>query len=133
MIFFSLLANALFIADDKGNLIPAPSMDAFPLPPTGDYGMALVKMFLTLAAIIALFFLSYWFLKRLIQNRSQKGADDRSIKILEKRMLSSKTILYLVEVDNKKTLLAESQLEIKKLESFPTEFERGNPQNDPPP
>ena len=91
-----------------------------PMPPT-DLGMALIKMFLTLLALIALLFASYWFLRRLIQNRLQKGVGKQSIEILEKRMISPKTMLYIIRVQNKNILLAESHLEIKNLENFPIE------------
>ena len=117
---FSILANVVFMANEKGDLDPltAPSIEIPPLPSTEAYGAALIKMFLTMIAIIVLFCISYWFLKKLVNNRLQKGSETHAIQILEKRILSPKTMLYLVEVDNKKILLAESQLEIKKLESF---------------
>lgn len=89
--------------------------------PTGDLGAAFAKMLLSLVVIVLLLLVSYWFLKRLIQNRLQKGVGDASIHILEKRMLSPKTMLYLVEIDQKKILLAESQLEIKRLTELGSE------------
>ncbi|HSX38111.1 MAG TPA: flagellar biosynthetic protein FliO [Chlamydiales bacterium] len=88
-----------------------------PIPPS-DMGMALFKMLLTLIALVALLYASYWFLRRLIQNRLQKGVGERSIEVLEKRMISAKTMLYIVQVENKKILLAESHLEVKALASF---------------
>lgn len=112
------LANTLFTSSETDNL---PSIDIPPLPIPGDYGLALIKMFLTLIAILGLFFLSYWFLRKLVQNRLEKGSAHLAIQILEKRMISAKTMLYLIEVDQKKILLAESQLEIKRIESFPSE------------
>lgn len=118
---FSLLANVVFVADEKGELssLAASALEIPPLPPSADYGSALIKMFLTMIAIIVLFFISYWFLKKLVNHRLQRGSDNHSIQIVEKRILSPKTMLYLVEVDNKKILLAESQLEIKRIETFP--------------
>lgn len=86
--------------------------------PSGDLGAAFAKMFLTLIALVILLFLSYWFLRRLIQNRLQKGVGAAAIQILEKRMISPKTTLYLIEVEHKKILVAESHLEIKRLEGF---------------
>lgn len=116
--FFS---DAVFIPDDKGDLVAlaGPIAEAAgPLPPS-DIGMTLVKMLLTLLALALLLFASFWFLKRLIQNRLQKGVGKQSIAILEKRMVSPKTMLYLIQVENKKILFAESHLEVKALESFP--------------
>lgn len=117
---FSFLANVVFMADENGDLSPLKAAAEIPpMPPAGDYGAALIKMFLTMIAIIVLFFISYWFLKKLVNHRLQKGSDNHSIQIVEKRILSPKTMLYLIEIDNKKILVAESQLEIKKIESFP--------------
>lgn len=114
-------ADAVFIPDDKGDLVAISSSIAdvaAPIQPT-DMGMTLIKMLLTLLALVGLLFASYWFLRRLIQNRLQKGVGQQSIEILEKRMISAKTMLYLIKVDNKKILVAESHLEIKALETLP--------------
>jgi len=95
---------------------------------TGDLGAAFAKMFLTLIALCLLLFLTYWFLRKLIQNKLQKGAENSVIHILEKKMISPKTTLYLVEIENKKILLAESHLEVKKLETL----ERDSPEVESP-
>ena len=86
--------------------------------PSGDLGAAFTKMFLTLTALVILLFVSYWFLRRLIQRRLQKGVGEARVHVIEKKMLSPKTMLYLVEVDQKRVLIAESHLEIKRLEGF---------------
>jgi flagellar biogenesis protein FliO len=114
--FISLATNTVYSADANGDPIVQP----IPVPdlPPGDYGAALVKMFLSLIALVALLSITFWFVRRLIQNRLQKGVGVQSIHILEKRMISPKSILYLIEVDNQKVLIAESQLEIRRLETF---------------
>lgn len=111
---------AIYIPDEKGEISALDPLvhETVTQIPSGDLGAAFAKMFLSLLALLILLFVSYWFLKRLVQNRLQKGTSDSAIQILEKRMISPKTMLYLVEVDNKKILLAESHLEIKRLESF---------------
>ena len=86
--------------------------------PSGDLGAAFTKMFLTLTALVILLFVSYWFLRRLIQRHLQKGVGEARVHVIEKKMLSPKTMLYLVEVDQKRVLIAESHLEIKRLEGF---------------
>ncbi|MBX9745057.1 MAG: flagellar biosynthetic protein FliO [Chlamydiales bacterium] len=85
---------------------------------TTNYGSAIAHMLLTFTAVIVLLFVSFWFLRRLIQNRLQKGGGDQAIQILEKRMISPKTMLYWIEVDGKKILIAESHLEVRKIESY---------------
>jgi flagellar biogenesis protein FliO len=83
--------------------------------PSGDYGAAFVKMFLTLIVLILLLCLTTWVLKRLLRARWEKRSSNQMIHILEKRMLSPKTMLYFIEVDGKKMVIAESQLEVKEL------------------
>lgn len=115
------LLDAVFIPNDQGDLVAlaGPIAEAAaPLPPT-DIGTTLFKMLLSFSALILLLFGTYWFMRRLIQNRLHRGVGKQSIEILEKRMISPKTMLYLVQVENKKILFAESHLEIKALESFP--------------
>lgn len=86
--------------------------------PQSDFGMAFVKMLVTLCALIALLAISFWFIKRLLRARGQRGLSPLSVHILERKALSPKTTLYLVEVEGKRVLLAESQLEVRRLESF---------------
>ena len=112
--------DRVFIPDENGELTSLPFAQETPQVAIPDMGMALFKMFITFAGLIVLLYASYWFLRRIIQNRMQKGVGEKSIEILEKRMISPKTMLYIVQVENKKILLAESHLEIKALESFET-------------
>lgn len=93
--------------------------------PTGDLGAAFVKMFICLIVLVILLFVSYWFVRRLIQNRLQKGVGEAAIQIIEKRMISPKTMLYLIEVDHKRILIAESHLEIKRIAELGSEEPHG--------
>ncbi len=83
----------------------------------GDHGASFVKMFLTMITLVLLFGLTIWFLKRLVRMRLEKGTGEQMIHVLEKKMLSPKTMLYVIEHDGKKILLAESQLEIRNIVS----------------
>jgi flagellar biogenesis protein FliO len=121
-----LLAKAVFVPNEKGELvaqtnppteIPTESVPPVEMPP-GEYGMMFVKMFLTLIALVALLGGSVWFLRRLIQQRMQRKGSGQRIHILEKRMISPKTMLYLVEVDSEKVLLAESHLEVRRIHNL---------------
>jgi flagellar biogenesis protein FliO len=91
-----------------------------------DLGASFVKMMISLIAIVVLLFLTYYLLRKIIQKKLQSGSPDSSIFILERRVLSPKTMLYLVEVEGKKVLLAESQLEIKKIETIAEEIHRSS-------
>ena len=120
---FTLIADAMQATDamDPSSLLSDLDPSGGMTPSTsGDMGATFAKMLLTFAVLILLLFGTYWFIRRLVRLRLQKGVGAPSIQILEKRMISTKTMLYLVEVDNKKVLLAESHLEIKRIESFPS-------------
>ncbi len=92
--------------------IQEPTQIADKLP---SYEHAFIKMLLSLGALLVLIFLTVWALKRLSSGRLKFMNNALAIKILEKRSLSPKSVLYLVEVSGKKVLIAESQLEIKRL------------------
>jgi flagellar biogenesis protein FliO len=83
------------------------------------YGSAVTKMVLTLAGLISMVFITIWLLKKLTQGRI--GAfGKKQINILERRPLSPKTVLYVIEFSGKQMIVAESQLEIKALASIDT-------------
>ena len=105
--------------DSKGN-IPAESSQATPT-----YEGAFIKMLVTLIAILIFIFIAFWMVRRMSQGRLLSGNYNRTIKVLEKRPLSSKSMLYLIEYEGKKILIAESQLEVRLLapidEDVPTD------------
>lgn len=90
-----------------------------PLPaPHDSLSRALTKMLLTLLALIVLFGISYYLLKRVGRSR-QKGMNNmKAIKIRERRPISPKTTLYLIELAGKEILLSESQLEVRHLSTY---------------
>jgi flagellar biogenesis protein FliO len=83
----------------------------------GDYEGAFLKMFLTLVALLVAIFCAAWALKKLAAGRFMQLNMSKNIKIIEKRAISSKTMVYLLEFEGKRVLIAESQLEVKRLYS----------------
>ena len=93
-------------------------------PAPVSYQGAFVKMMLTLVALIVLIGLSVWMLRKLGEGRIRQANLGRTIKVIEKRALSAKSVLYLIEVHGKKIVVAESQLEVRPIttvEDFPVE------------
>lgn len=76
---------------------------------------AILKTFFSLFGLIALILLTIWFLRRLSRSRHSFGMKSHSLQIVEKRLLSPKTTLYLMEIDGKKVVFAESMMEVKVL------------------
>jgi len=66
-------------------------------PMPAELGVSAAKVFLTLIALVVLLFATYWLLRRLVQQRREKGEPQAAIQILEKRMISQKTMLYLIQ------------------------------------
>ena len=78
------------------------------------YEGAFLKMAITFVAVIVGIIATIWLMRRLAGGKFG-GGSNQSIKILERKALSPKTMLYVIEVDGKQTVIAESQLEIKRL------------------
>ncbi|MBS0655447.1 MAG: flagellar biosynthetic protein FliO [Verrucomicrobia bacterium] len=66
------------------------------------------KSLFLLAIAIAALFIATWFMKRMDYFKPHIGPKDARIKLLEKRMLSAKSCMYLLEVDGHKMVVTES-------------------------
>ncbi len=84
------------------------------------YEGAFLKMFLALIGLLVAIFVTVWVLKRFAHGRWTQGRGSQGIKIIERKAISPKTMLYVIEIDGKQTLIAESQLEIKPICSLDT-------------
>jgi len=92
---------------------PLPSSEEM----TTSYESAFVRMLVTLLGILFLVFATFWILRRLGSGKFKMGSS-RTINVIEKRALSSKSMLYIVEIGNKKILISESQAEVRALTTF---------------
>jgi flagellar biogenesis protein FliO len=129
-----LFFTGLYAADAPNKAVAAPSaqvqdvtpasppttpLDAVSIPEMSSeppsYEYTFVKMIVSLTALLILIFLTVWALKKLSHGRLRFMNQSLGIKILEKRSLSPKSILYLVEIGGQKVLISESQLEVRKL------------------
>jgi flagellar biogenesis protein FliO len=104
---------------------PEPHPEAPAVPPlpssqemTGSYENAFIRMLVTLIGLIFLVFATFWILRRLGKGKFKMGGNGRIINIIERRALSPKTVLYIVEVGNKKILVSESQFEVRTLAGY---------------
>ncbi len=136
-----LLSTPLAYADSKPALAPqeetqntpaapepaqpaptvTPQQGPAPLPSseemTTSYEGAFVRMIVTLLGIVFLVFATFWILRRLSGGKLKMGTG-RTINIIEKRALSPKSMLYIVEIGNKKVLISESQYEVRTLTTY---------------
>ncbi len=74
-----------------------------------------VNMLATLGLMLGAVLVMAWFLKRLNQNRLSQVNETNVIKIIDKRALSPKAIIYLIQVEQKKIVLVESAQGVIKL------------------
>ena len=104
-----------------GHLEPTAEPGPAPIPSskemTNSYESAFVRMLVTLLGLVFLVFATFWILRRLGKGKFKMGGG-RTINVIERRALSPKSMLYVVEIGNKKVLISESQLEVRALTSF---------------
>lgn len=79
----------------------------------------LMSMLFTLGLLVALLLAISWFVKRMQSTRIQSGNSNSRIKILEQRQISPKTILYIVHIEDKALLIADSVNGVTQLTEFP--------------
>ncbi|NNM43999.1 MAG: hypothetical protein HKM07_06615, partial [Chlamydiae bacterium] len=90
-----------------------PSSDSDKL--TASYESSFGKMIFSLLGLFLLIILSIWFLRRM-KNAGFKGNSyQKSVRILERKPISPKSTLYVIEAMGKKILISESQHEVRAL------------------
>lgn len=108
-------------------VFPIEDLIGKPTPETDRFLSEFLSMLATLGLIIALILFIAWFLKRMVNAKIEEANLTSSIKIIDKRNLSPKTIIYMIEVNGKGVLVAESQNGVASLGSYPAdEDEDGN-------
>jgi flagellar biogenesis protein FliO len=78
-------------------------------------GPSFTRMWITIAAALVLLFSTLWLLRRFKTGHFKKFSNSSTLNILEKRALSPKTLLYIIEIDGKRLLISESQVEVRTL------------------
>lgn len=114
---FLLASNPLIRAENQLNepALPQELQDALKVPPPGPpqeidqfYG-EFIKMMVMLSLIIAFLLILLWFVKRMMNSRLEQLNVNSMIKVIERRSLTAKTSLYIIETMDKSYILAESQ------------------------
>lgn len=95
------------------------SEEPFPLSEGSSFSDQLFHMILSLGFVIILLVIGTWVLKRFFGQRLQQLNSSCGIKIIERRTLSPKSVLYIVEIEGKKILIGETPAGINSLATFP--------------
>ncbi len=77
-----------------------------------------MSMLTTLGLIIVFIFFVSWFLKKMLNSRLQQLNTTSEIKILERRALTPKSAIYLIEIKGKEMVIGESSNGLSLLADF---------------
>lgn len=106
--------------DLKGPVFPLEEFIKEPDPDTNRFLSEFVSMMATLGLLIGLILIVAWFLKRMVNTRQEQANTTSIIKVIERRSLSPKSAVYLLEVEGKSLLIAESPNGITRLADYDT-------------
>ncbi|KAG6559869.1 flagellar biosynthetic protein FliO [Candidatus Rhabdochlamydia oedothoracis] len=117
-IVFSVSSASLFAqmenTPSQDDLPYSISKELMPFPDSTSF----TRMWITIAAALVLLFVTLWLLRRFKTGHFKKmGESSSAFAILERKTLSPKTMLYIVEINNKRLLISESQVEVRTLAS----------------
>lgn len=128
------IENATQPTSSMENEIPLPSSLNETSPLTTDqsnennrFFHEFFNMLLTLGLIILIILVVGWLLKRLLNTRIQQMNTSSLIKILERRSLSPKSTLYLLNIQGKEIAIAETQQGITLLGELSPKIDSSSP------
>lgn len=93
------------------------------LKETDTFQAKFLNMLFILALLIGFMILASWALKKMMKSRITQINQASSIKVLETRQLSPKSVLYLIEVEGEILLIGESPTAVTHIASFPAAVE----------
>lgn len=79
----------------------------------------LTSILFTLGLLVIALICISWFVRRMQSTRLQFGNTGSRIKVLEQRQISAKTIIYMIHVNNKALVIADSMNGVTCLSEFP--------------
>jgi flagellar protein FliO/FliZ len=79
----------------------------------------LMNMMATLGLVIGLILFVAWFLKRFANSRLEQMNESSQVRIIERRTLSPKSLLYIIEIDDRRIILAESPQGVTRIADYP--------------
>jgi len=92
-----------------------------------DFGSELAHLALSLGAILVILLILSWIVRRLLNTRIEQANVTSSIKVLEKRYLNPKAVIYVVAIGNKNIIVGESPqglVNLGEIRGEMTEFEK---------
>lgn len=96
--------------DDNSQVYPEKASDN-----TSTFKHAFYKTMSILLGGLVLVFAAIWLFRRFGKGRFHTANNLRTIKVIEKRPISPKSILYLIEIGGHRILISESQFEVRRI------------------
>lgn len=104
--------------DDHGFTFPLEDLVDTPDKHNDRFYIEFFNMLATLGLVIAIILIAAWLLRRLLNTRLEQINTTSTIKIVERRALSPKSSVYLLEIYDKIIVVAETQSGITQLVEF---------------
>ncbi len=103
----------------SGNDIPKPDyLKDYNDMPSNQFQKSFFRMLSLITAFILVIIFCFWIFRKIVHNKTKIANQSKSIKILEKRVLSPKSMLFLVEVEKEKVLIVESQVKVETIHTL---------------
>lgn len=100
-------------------IFPMEDLIAKPLKNNDRLFTDIINMMTTLGLIIGGILIVAWFLKKLVNTRIEQMNENSLIHIVERRTLSPKSMVYIIEVDDRRIILAESSQGVTRVADYP--------------
>ena len=85
---------------------------------TSRFTYEFIKMFVILGGMVAVLLAISWYMKRLTNKKFERGNDESLIKVVERRSLSARSIVYLLDVEGKSFVIGETPHGLVKLGEY---------------
>lgn len=85
---------------------------------TGRFMGEFFKMLFVLGGMVAVLLAISWYMKRLTNQQFSKGNDDSLIKVIERRSLSARTMIYVLDIEGKTFVVGETPQGLVRLGDY---------------
>lgn len=106
------LTFAFFVA--KATLLLSESAEISG-PGSFDFWPQLTKMLVVVSGLLAVLLAGSWLLKRMLEYKIFTSSSSQRIKLVERKQVSPKTVLYLIQVEDQQILAAETPQGVQTL------------------
>lgn len=121
-LFFILIASQGFATEDLPPLITPDQVIEQPQEPTTEkFFFEFLRMMAILGLLLGILLFLSWMLKRILNTRMEQVNTSSPIKVLDRRSLTAKTSLFVLDVHGKKCVITESLNGVTYLGDIPSE------------